>query len=262
MLDITVERGPFHAETVHGIQRLENNQWSYWIDRENKIAQARVGALRNETSDELRQVLTRLQTDGMRGLLLDLRGCPGGLLNEAVNVAGLFLPECRIYSAKGRAQGSSADYDTKEPGPFSSLPVMVLVGRDTSGAGELIAAALKDNRRVLVAGQRTRGKASIQVMVAVPARGAYLKLTTAIFIRPNGKNLHRFPDSKPLDDWGVRPDDGLDFRVSPAMNQQVREWWVAQTLRPGWSRERLPLDDPENDPQRQLALQALRERLK
>jgi hypothetical protein len=74
--------------------------------------------------------------------------------------------------------------------------------------------------------------------------------------------MNRFPDSKPGDDWGVRPNDGLEFRVSPAMNQQVREWWLAQTLRPGSSREALPLDNPANDPQRQLALQALRERLR
>jgi carboxyl-terminal processing protease len=261
-LDITVERGPFHAETVYGVQRFEANHWSFWIDRSSKIAHVRLGALRTETSDDLRDVLTKLQTDGMRGLILDLRECPGGLLDEAVKVAGMFLQKCRVSSAKGRAEGNSADFDNKEPGPFGSLPLMLLVGKDTSGAGELIAAALQDHKRAFVAGQRTRGKASIQMMVALPARRAHLKLTTAIFIRPNGKNLHRFPDSKPRDDWGVRPDDGMDFRVSPAMAQQVREWWVAQTLRPGWSRERLPLDDPENDPQRQLALQALRERLK
>src|SRR5262249_29761398 len=147
-----------------------------------------------------------------------------------------------------------------DAGELKTLPMMVLVNGDTSGGGELIAAALQDNERARIAGQRTRGKGSIQKMFPLPAHGATLKLTSSILIRPNGKKLHRFTDSKPRDDWGVRPSEGLDFRVSPAMSRQVREWWQAQTLRPGASRERLPLDDPENDPQRQLALQVLRDR--
>jgi C-terminal peptidase prc len=260
--DITMERGSFHAETVFGVQRRDDNTWYYWIDRDKKLAQIRLGFLRGETTDDLREVLTKLREGGMRGLLLDLRGCPGGFLGQSVKVSGLFLDKCRIYSTQGRGAECTEDQDNKEIGPFRDLPITVLVNGETSGGGELIAAALQDHKRALIAGQRTRGKASIQIIRALPARGTSWKLTSALLVRPSGKNLNRFPDSKPSDDWGVRPNDGLEFRVSPAMNQQVREWWIAQTLRPGSSRERLPLDDPANDPQRQLALQALRERLR
>ncbi len=84
-----------------------------------------------------------------------------------------------------------------------------------------------------------------------------LKLTVATFSRPTGKALNRFVSSKISDDWGVRPEEKLECVLSPALNRQLREWWEEQTLRPGSSNKALPLDDPENDPQRQAALKAL-----
>jgi carboxyl-terminal processing protease len=260
--EVTVERCRFRTETVLGVWRRDDNSWDYWIDRDRKIAQVRLARLKQESADELRETLTRLREDGLRGLLLDLRACPGGLLNESVRSAGLFLPNGRIMSAKGRGADSIVQEDNAEPGRFRDLPMIVLIGPETSGGAELIAAALQDRARCPVAGQRTRGKASIQTMRPLPAHGASIMLTSAIFLRPNGKNLNRFPDSKPNDDWGVRPDDGLELRISSGLYRQLREWWEAQTLRPGGSRERLPLDDPDADPQRQLALQALRDRIK
>src|SRR5262249_4575607 len=125
-----------------------------------------------------------------------------------------------------------------------------------------IAAALQDYRRAAIAGQRTRGKGSVQVMPPLPVNGTFLKITAFSLLRPSGKNLNRFPDSKPSDDWGVRPDDGLDFRATRARSQQFGGGWAAQTVRPGAPRERLPLEDPSADPKRQVALQALRERIK
>jgi carboxyl-terminal processing protease len=263
-LELLLDVGEFHAESVFGVQRLIDNSWYYWLDRDKKIAHVRIGSIRDGTDDDLREALHRLEKEGMRGLLLDLRGCPGGLLTPANNIAGMFLDKGTVAYRKMSGKATDAQFQQviEEEGPFCNVLVLVLVNHETSGGGELIAAALQESNRAKIAGQRTRGKASVQVMHPLPIHGAYLKLTSLVFVTAKGKNLHRFPDSKLRDDWGVRPDDGLEFRVSPAMNQQVREWWVAQTLRPGSSRERLPLDDPENDPQRQLALQALRERLK
>ena len=82
-------------------------------------------------------------------------------------------------------------------------------------------------------------------------------LTSGTFERPAGKNLHRFPESRPADDWGVRPDEGLEFRVSADLNRQLKEWWQQLTLRPGPSRERLVLDDPGADAPQQAALRAV-----
>jgi carboxyl-terminal processing protease len=275
--DLIVERRSFQAETVFGVRRRDDNTWDYWIDRERGIAQVRIGALRDDTADQLRLALAKLNEAGMRGLLLDLRWCPGGLLAQSIESAGLFLQKGRIATIKGRTVGAGPqgfegqaklraetrlDHDTAESGPFKDVPMLVLVNGESSGGAELIAAAIQDQGRAAIAGQRTRGKASVQTMSALPGRGAFMKLTTGVFLRPSGKNLNRFPDSKTSDDWGVRPNDGLEFRISTELNRHLREWWAAQTLRPGGSYERLPLDDPNADPQRQLALQALRSRLK
>src|SRR5262249_51873575 len=151
-----------------------------------------------------------------------------------------------------------------EPG-FIGFPVVVLINAETSGGAELIAAVLQDNLRAKIAGQRSRGKASVQIVLSLQRdldlKGLYpraaLKLSTGMLIRPNGRNLHRFADSKAKDDWGVRPDARLDFRVSGDLSRQLREWWQLQDLRPGTSNESLPLDDPVADPQRQAALQVL-----
>jgi carboxyl-terminal processing protease len=262
--EISLERSEFKAETIFGVQRREDNSWDYWIDRERRIAQVRIGSIWDGTDAELREVIQQLERAGMRALLLDLRWCPGGLLTPADNIAGLFLSKGTVAYKKPQAKMTDAPFQqvVEQDGPFLKVPIMMLVNEETTGGGELIASALKESNRAKLAGQRTRGKASIQVIRPLPVHGAYIKLTSLTFVTAKGKNLHRFPDSKPRDDWGVRPDEGLEFRVSSAMNRQVRDWWAAQTLRPGSSRERLPLDDPENDPQRQLVLQALKERLK
>src|SRR5262249_8220681 len=162
-----------------------------------KIANVRIGSMRDDTSDDLRQAIANLQAGGMRGLLLDLRACPGGLLTQAEKIAGLFLPACCIYSTKSRGgwilfpEAERQDCfgvsttRTTQSGPFRSLLVVVLVNGDTSGGGELIAAALQDNKRALIAGQRTRGKGSIQTLHPISVHGAMFKLTSSILIRPN-----------------------------------------------------------------------------
>src|SRR5262249_5673621 len=155
----------------------------------------------------------------------------------------IFLGECTVASVKSRGQGDDTYRSVRDESKILDLPVVVLVGPETSGGAELIAAALQDNGRATVAGQRTRGKASIQTMSGLPVPKIGLKLTSGTFYRPSGKNLHRFPDSKPGDDWGVRPEPKLEFRASAELNRQLREWWELQTLRPGSSREALPLDD-------------------
>jgi carboxyl-terminal processing protease len=145
----------------------------------------------------------------------------------------------------------------------TDFPLVVLVNGDTSGGGELIAAALQDHGRAVVAGQRTVGKASVQSeldqsIINVPMMIPKFKLTRATFVRPSGKNLQRFPDSKPSDDWGIRPDPGRELPLSVELGRQLKEWYQWQVLRPYDSREALPLDDPENDPQREGAFQVLR----
>ena len=135
----------------------------------------------------------------------------------------------------------------------------MLVNGETTGGGELIAAALKDNGRAVVAGTRTFGKASIQWTMSIQGLPGYqFKLTGGMYTRPNGKNLQRFPDSKPTDDWGIRPDPGTSCRPAPAWRRKLKELHQLYALRPGGSREAMDLDDPAADPQRLRALKLMR----
>lgn len=261
-LQATLSWENYKAETIFGHQRAEDNSWLFFLDKKQGIAHVRVGSLEHGTSEDLRQVLRSLRNDGLRGLVLDLRGCPGGFLNEAYLIARMFLKEdCLIAAVKYRNREADNPFRSIADEEFTDIPLVVLVGEETSGGAELIAAALQDNRRAVIAGQRTRGKASVQTILSLPVADAGFKLTTGNFYRPNGKSLHRFSDSKPSDDWGIRPEPKWNLPISSDLTKQLAEWWHLQTLRPGTDKEALPLDDPESDPQRQLALQALMELL-
>ncbi len=264
---LTLVRDRFEAETVQGVTRNQDNTWDYWLDRKKGIAHVRVVALARHTAGELERVLARLDGgEGLRGLVLDLRWCPGGYLTSATGCASLFLESGVVARTEVRGEGEHVYQAAGNEVKFLRCPIVVLVNAETSGGGELIAAALQDHKRAVIAGQRTRGKGSIQTPthVALFADGGRLdgelelKLTNGTFVRPSGKGLSRFANSKASDDWGVRPDDGLEFRVSADLSRQLKEWWYQQSVRPGTSNKALPLDDPEQDPQRQAALKALR----
>jgi len=264
---LTLERHYYKAETVLGVRRELDGSWDHMLDAKEKIGYVRIGSLEHGTAEQLEAVLLRLKAQEMRGLILDLRWSPGGFLNEAVLVARCFLKQgaeiaqVRSRINAGRGQGDQV-YKADIDSPFDDFPLIVLVNGETMGGAELIAAALRDNQRARIAGQRTFGKASVQSLLTSPLENTELKLTTGNFFRPSGKALHRFPDSKEADDWGVRPERTLEMRLTPALSKQLQEWWLLYSLRPARNAQALTLDDPENDPQRQLALRGLRKLLK
>jgi carboxyl-terminal processing protease len=255
---LVLRREPFRPESIFGIRREEDNHWNFWVDHKQRLAEVRVGSLGRGTAQELRDALTQLRSQDLKGLILDLRWCPGGFLDEAVAVADLLLGKGEIATLKVRDQEDTVYRSTAE-GKNLDFALVVLIGADTRGGGELIAAALQDHGRGIVVGQRSHGKASVQTPLYLGLSGVGMKLTTGTFVRPSGKNLHRFRDSKLQDDWGVRPDPRHEFRISPQLNQALAKWWQAYILRPGSSRKRLVLDDPRRDPPGLFALEVLRQ---
>ncbi len=153
-----------------------------------------------------------------------------------------------IARIKSRGQTDEQVYSPDERRYLGDFPLVVLVNGETSGGSELVAAALQDNQRGTVVGQRTFGKASVQTMLGLPIPNAGLKLTSGNFIRPSGKALHRFPDSKRTDDWGVQPDPKCALPITVDLSRQLRDWWRQLSIRPSSSDDPLALDDPENDP--------------
>jgi carboxyl-terminal processing protease len=210
---VTIVREKIHLDTVLGDRRAPDGTWQFMLDPQKRIGYVRLTAFSPETAAALRRVLTGLQKEKLRGLILDLRWNPGGLLNAAVEVSDLFVAEGRIVSVQGR-NSPERIWDAHKEGTFTGFPMAVLVNRYSASASEIVAACLQDHRRAAVIGERTWGKGSVQNVVELEDGRGMLKLTTASYRRPNGKNIHRFPDAKATDQWGVTPDKGFEFDLS------------------------------------------------
>jgi carboxyl-terminal processing protease len=212
-----MKRAIIEVQSVLGDQRKADSpkEWDFFIDKTNKIAYIRVIGFSENTAADLRKTIVQLQEEGVRGLIIDLRNNPGGLLRSAVEVSDLFLTEGRIVSTKGRNKAEEV-YDAKEEGtlllPAKDFPVAILINKYSASASEIVAAALQDHKRAVIIGERSYGKGSVQNIIELKEPGGAtgaLKLTTASYWRPSGKNIHRFPDSKETDEWGVKPDEGF-----------------------------------------------------
>ena len=186
---VNVTRGNIEVETVVSHSRNADGSWDWTIDDQFKIGYVRISSFSGHTPKELEAALKELKADGMRGLILDLRFNPGGLLPAAIDVADLFLSKGRIVSTSGR-NVEGRKWDAKKEGTYGGFPMVVLVNHYSASASEIVSACLQDNQRAIVIGERTWGKGSVQKVIDLPGHSA-MKLTTASYLRPNGKNIHR-----------------------------------------------------------------------
>jgi len=207
---LEIPRAVVRVEAVLGDRRNADDTWNFLLDEDKKIGYIRLLNFGRNTADELRTALGDLKRQEMKGLILDLRFNPGGLLTAAIEVSDLFVASGRIVSTSGRS-GTLRKWDAHEPGTFEGFPMVVLVNRFSASASEIVAACLQDHHRALVAGQRTWGKGSVQNVIELEDGKSALKLTTAGYQRPSGQNIHRFPGAAESDEWGVKPDDGLEL---------------------------------------------------
>jgi carboxyl-terminal processing protease len=182
------------------------------LDHDKKIGYIRLTAFSRETSADLEKALEELTTEHMRGLVLDLRFNPGGLLKSATDIADLFVTDGVIVSTEGRNTPRRV-VTAKKPGTFEGFPMVVLVNRYSASASEIVSACLQDHHRAVIIGERTWGKGSVQNVIDLEDGRSALKLTTARYLRPNGHNIHRLKDAKESDEWGVMPDKGYDLKL-------------------------------------------------
>jgi carboxyl-terminal processing protease len=147
----------------------------------------------DSTERELTAAIDSLLRAGMRSLILDLRGNPGGLLTQGVAVADLFLDKGQtIVSMRGRVDNANRTYLDERPQSWPQLPLIVLVDDASASASEIVAGALQDHDRALVMGQTTYGKGSAQAVFQMTAGGG-LKITTARWYTPAGRSIDRRP---------------------------------------------------------------------
>lgn len=226
-VDIAVTRAIIEIQSVLGDRRAADNpaEWEWMIDKANRIGFIRVNTFSDHTAADLRKAIQRLEGDGVRGLIVDLRDNPGGLLSSAVDVSDLFLDKGKIVSIRNR-NGREKTYDAKSAGtvllPASARPMAVLINKNSASASEIVAAALQDSGRAVIVGERSFGKGSVQNIIKLPERNppVALKLTTASYWRPSGSNIHRHADAKDTDEWGVKPTAGFEVKLTDAERLQ------------------------------------------
>jgi carboxyl-terminal processing protease len=166
------------------------------LDPSAGIARVRLTSFQKTTAADLEASLRRLDAAGMRALVLDLRGNPGGLLSAAVDVADLFLDRGLVVATRGRSPEEDFNYTAARSGTWR-VPLVVLIDGDSASSSEILAGAIRDHRRGTIVGSRSFGKGSIQGIFPLEAAGVGMRLTTAKFFSPRGL---------PFSGVGVDPD--------------------------------------------------------
>ena len=222
---VTLTRGIIELHPFMGFARdpADPTKWDFMADKQNKIAYVRLTGFTEKSYKDLRAAVEEAERNGARALVLDLRDNPGGLLTQAAQVADLFLTGGTVVSTKNRT-GGGRKWEAKAEDtvflPAEQKPMAVLINRGSASASEIVAAALQDHKRAVVVGERTYGKGSVQKVFNL-RNGDAVKLTTESWLTPAGKNIHRWPDAKESDEWGVRPDPGMAVKLT---DEQIREY--------------------------------------
>jgi len=220
---VTLKREIVKVRTVLGMRRNEDDSWDYMLSPEKGIGYIRVTQFSRNTVKELKETLDKLESLDVKGLILDLRNNPGGLLSSAIEVSDLFVSEGRIVSTEGR-NTARPPWNARKAGTYERFAMVVLVNHRSASASEIVAACLQDHDRAVVVGQRTWGKGSVQNIIELEEGRSALKLTTAGYQRPSGANIHRFPDSTEDDEWGVTPNKGYEVRLTDDQAKELAEF--------------------------------------
>jgi carboxyl-terminal processing protease len=166
---------------------------------------------------------------GLRGVVLDLRGNPGGLLSAAVEVCDALLDEGVIVHTRSRREAATpeAALDTRRAtagARFAGVPMTVLVDGLTASAAEIVAACLQDAGRATVVGSRTYGKGTVQSILPLADDRGLLKLTTSEYLRPSRATIHRRRGDGDDDAWGVSPDAECEVTVTAESRARLQAW--------------------------------------
>ncbi len=263
-----VTRNHVVVPTVKGLYYDRKGAWEHFLDPDSGIAYVRLTHFSAETPGSLRNKLRGLQSRDMRALILDLRSNSGGYLSGAVDIVDTFIDEGAIVSSRYRNPDTEQVRKASSVTTFDSgLPMVVLVNSASASASEIVAGALKDHQRATIIGTRTFGKGNVQTIQRLLPTDAQLKMTVAYYYLPSGRRVHRDPDNKKQEDYGVMPHIEVEL-TADQIEDYVGTWHDADVLHrndlgeqeQAWelmTREKLL----EKDPQLYMALLNLRARL-
>jgi carboxyl-terminal processing protease len=201
---ITVRREgldkPEDFEIIRDIIKIKSVKYKTY---EDNIGYIKISNFQETTLSELRKALKVIDKKDtpLKGLVLDLRNNPGGLLDQSVKVSDVFLKSGVIVSSKGRTKGSEKIYEAKDDGNEPDYPIVTLINGGTASASEIVSGALHDNERSLLLGTQSFGKGSVQIVRPLKD-GSALKLTIARYYTPSGKSIQA---------TGIIPDIPVEF---------------------------------------------------
>lgn len=193
---VTVRREHVEVPSIEDVRML---------DATAGIAALKLSSFQKTTAADLEAALRRLDAAGMRSLVIDLRGNPGGLLSAAVDVADLFLERGLVVATRGRSPDEDFNYSAGRPGTWR-MPLVVVIDGDSASSSEIFAGAIRDHARGTIVGSRSYGKGSIQGIFPLDAAGVGMRLTTAKFFSPKGL---------PYSGVGVEPDVSVHTVARP-----------------------------------------------
>jgi len=177
---------------------------------EDHIGYVRIAEFRENTAVDLDKALAKLEKDGLKALIVDVRNNPGGLLSSAVDIASRFTKdEEAIVSTKSRNEPEKVYKSQPLEKKYLDLPIVVLINKGSASGSEILAAALRENNRAILLGEKTFGKGSVQTIVPL-SDGSALRLTTSKYYTPNGTSIH---------EKGIEP----DIIVSKLINEEAKK---------------------------------------
>ncbi|MBY0229098.1 MAG: S41 family peptidase [Gemmataceae bacterium] len=216
-----LERKEIKVESVLGAKRLADHSWDHLLDADSKIGYVRLIHFVPQTAADLKEAVEQLKKQGMKSLVLDLRFNSGGLLDAARDVSDLLIDDELIVSIRPRVGRERRLVGSKE-GSLLGFPMVCLINGSSASASEIVSSCLQDHGRARIAGSRSFGKGSVQSHG--PFEGGMLRMTTATFWRPSGKNLNKpAKGAKDEDEWGVKPDKGLELALPRSEEDALRK---------------------------------------
>jgi carboxyl-terminal processing protease len=184
----------------------------------SKIINGDIGYLhltsfQEDATDAISKQAIKWQHLPLRGLILDLRNNPGGLLDQAISIADLFLDHGRIVTTTGRIFDANEDYYASSDTIFAKVPMVVLINKGSASASEVLAAALQENHRATLLGETSFGKGTVQSLIPILGQSNAIKLTIANYSTPNGNNINTV---------GITPDIEISLTaVTDEMNVPI-----------------------------------------
>ncbi len=228
---MVLTRAAIELESVVGDRRDEQSRWIYTLEDHPNIGYLRINSFGERTAAETKAALDSIR-DQTKAIVLDLRDNSGGLLSTASAVCDMFIGDGVLVTTRGRGE---IVYDQIRASSNilvgSEVPVAVIINDQSASASEIVAACLQDHGRAVVVGERSFGKGSVQNIFELLDGRAGLKITTARYYPPSGRNIHRSASSKTSDIWGVDPSPGLEIALNDDERRGVFQRWRLKSNR-------------------------------